>query len=162
MDGAVAHAAARELVLALHAEAAVARACGQDDRARAVLAVLGPDGEVAVSVRLHGRDLGQVDFDAQVECVAEHLVAQLGAGDGGDAREIVHPRGLRNLSAEAVLLEYQHAPLGTAGVDSGGKAGGTSADDDDVVIRHIACSYPCYFGIAYKYISHSLHCRDEY
>ena len=90
------------------------------------------------------RPLRQIDLEdglppavrAEPLGLLPHQVHQIRAHDPvGEAREIVHGRGQRQLAARLLALEYQGCEIGPRRVKSGGQAGRTRADDDHCGVR---------------------------
>src|SRR4051794_31282907 len=137
--GAVAHTAARQLLLALDLELLVLGAHGEDHRARLVDVVADPDAVHAAG--LAGElDLGRLVGDvarAEALGLVAHRLHELGAHDPVAEAGVVLDFGrLLEQAAPEEALDDERAQVRARGVQGGRVAGGARADDDHVL--HIA------------------------
>ena len=128
------HAVAGEALLVRQAELAVGRAHGQDDRAGPV------DGALAVGDGLDRAlegHLGHVvghQLGAEPLGLGPHVLHQVGAHDAvAEPGVVLHLGGVhQGATGGDGALEDQRLQVGPGGVDGGGVAGRSRADDDDV------------------------------
>ena len=146
-DRAVAHAAADQLLFAFDTQHPGLCAGGQDQRmSLEAHAGFAEDAE-ALALAADLLCLLQFDLGPLGHGLLQQLVAQLRAGHGHEAREILHLRAPGDLAAEGVLFNDQHALARAAGVGGRGQPRWASADDKDVVhpsisLQHKIASLP--------------------
>ena len=139
--GAVADAAAGELLLAEHAELLVLGAHRQHDGARAVLGVADPHAVHAAGLAGELDAVGLLGQQARAEAlglVAE-LLHHLGAHHAvGEAGVVLDVGRLLQQAAPGEALDHERAQVGARGVQRGRVAGRSAADDDHVLdVAHL-------------------------
>ena len=131
---AVGDAAAGELLLAGHVHMTVLGAGRQDDGARVEDLVLGRHG-LHVALKVDGHDVLVAHVRAELLGLLAHVVHEFGAlnalGEAGEVLDLgrVHERAARG----QLSGQHDRGEAGAGRVDRGRVAGGTRADDDDVV-----------------------------
>ena len=133
-DRAEAHAAADQRLLARQAQHPGPRA-GGDDQGAPLEDGPGVADEAldAVGLEGDGDDLVQLDLGALLHGLLQEPVAELRAGDGDEAGEVLDLGAPGDLAAEGVLLDHEHGLARAPCVGGGGQARGASAEDEDIV-----------------------------
>ena len=132
--GAVGHAVAGEALLPVDAQVPVLRAGGDDDRAGLVDVVRGGDA-LDIALQLEGGDVLVADVGAEALGLLLHLGHELRAHDALDeAGVVLHLGGVHQGTAGSHRTgQDDRIELGAGRIDGSCVAGGTGADDDDVV-----------------------------
>ena len=114
VEGAVAHRAvgdsrAHELFLSGQVDFFVFHARRENDRAALMARVVRRHDEMSFREFFDLEGVLEFEFRAEVRDLLEQLVRELAPGRRLHRREVLHPRGTRNLSAHAVVFEHQYA-----------------------------------------------------
>ena len=127
--GASADAVADQLLLAFEAQPARAGAAGDDQGAG--LDPLAFDVEAEGTLREIGVDDGAMhELGAEILRLQLHVLDQVGTVDAlGEAREVLHQSGQRELSAGFVAGDHERLQIGAGGVDGGRVAGAAGTYD---------------------------------
>src|SRR6266568_2614733 len=91
-----------------------------------------PISFTVAAVLLHTRVC--LDLETKFTCMVGHLLGQLSSGNGREAGVVLDEIGVEDLAADVLALEQDRAHVRARGVQSGGKPGGATADDDEVVV----------------------------
>ena len=133
--GAGADAVADEGLLGGEIEPARAGAGGDDERAGVDGLFAEVEGE-GVLGEIDGGEVGHAELGAEAGGLLLHVLDELGALDAlGPAGEVFDERGDGELAAGLVAFEDEGLEVGAGGVDGGGKAGASGAEDDSVACR---------------------------
>ena len=89
-----------------------------------------------IAVVADGGDLLELDLGALLHGLIGHEIAELRAGDGDEAGEVLHAGRPGDLPAEGVLFDDEHGLSRASGIDGGREPRGAAADDDDIV-QHV-------------------------
>ena len=132
--GAPAHPVAGEPVLVGDAELAVARAHRQDHGAGPVLVAGAVHDELDVAGEVDRGDVVGDQLGAEALGLGAHVVHELGTHDPvAEAGEVLDLGGVHQRAARGDRsLEHQRGEVGARGVDGGGVARRSGADDDHV------------------------------
>jgi len=139
---AVRDAAALERLLARQPELARGCACGDDDRLGPVLVVADPHAEGL----LREVDAGHVvrqELRAEALGLAPEVLHHLRAHDPvGVARIVLDVAGDHQLAAPGEAFDHEGAQVGARRIQRCGVAGGTAADDDQLLCG-VSHFFPC-------------------
>ena len=123
-----------QAILVVQTEAAVARTGGQDDGLGTVDAALGVGDGLDRARELHLDNVVGDDLRAEALGLGAHVVHQIRALDAfWEPGKVLHLGGVHQRAAGGDgALEDQRLEVGPGGVDGGGVAGRSAADDDDL------------------------------